>query len=78
MSTFGDNWRPIYINGIKRMATIGKVWENSFDGIFYADTDELPMRRYSCHRLPAGSTTKMEQGATIRTSGNTYSLKGPK
>lgn len=78
MSTFGDNWRPIYINGIKRMATIGLWWENSFDGVFYADTDELPMRRCSCHRLSRGSTTQMEQGVTIRTSGNTYSLKGPK
>lgn len=78
MSTFGDNWQPIYINGIKRMATIGKVWENSFDGLFCADTDDLPLHRCSCHRLPAGSTDHMENGGTIRTSGNTYSLKGPK
>ena len=78
MSTFGDNWKPIYINGIKRMATIGLCWENSFDGCFYADTDDLPLRRCSCHRLAAGSTRHMENGGTIRTSGNTYSLKGPK
>ena len=52
MSTFGDNWKPIYINGIKRMATIGKVWENSFDGLFYADTDDLPLRRcYNPHHM---------------------------
>ena len=50
MTKFGDRWAPIYINGIKCMATIGQCWENSFDGIFYADTDELPMRRCSCHR----------------------------
>ena len=68
MSTFGDNWKPIYINGIKRMATIGLCRENSFDGILYADTDDLPFRRCSCHRLPAGSTDHMENGGTIRTS----------
>ena len=78
MSAFGDNWQPIYINGIKRMATLGQCWENSFDGVFYADSDEMPLRRCSCHRLPAGSTRHMENGGTIRTSGNTYSLKGPK
>ena len=78
MTEFGDKWAPIYINGIKRMATIGKVWENSFDGVFYADTDDLPLRRCSRHQLPAGSTDRMENGGTIRTSGNSYSLKGPK
>ena len=78
MSAFGDKWAPIYINGVKRMATIGLCWENSFDGKLYADTDDLPLRRCSCHQLPAGSTDRMENGGTIRTSGNTYSLKGPK
>ena len=68
MSTFGDNWKSIYINGIKRMATIGKVWENSFDGLFYADTDDLPLRRCSCHRLPAGSTDRMESSPNSRSA----------
>ena len=44
MTEFGDKWAPIYINGIKCMATIGLWWENSFDGLFYADTDDLPAR----------------------------------
>lgn len=78
MSAFGDNWQPIYINGIKRMATLGQCWENSFDGVFYADSDEMPLRKCSCHKLPRGSTDHMENGGTVCTSGNTYSLKGPK
>lgn len=78
MSAFGDNWQPIYINGIKRMATLGQCWENSFDGVFYADSDEMPLRKCSCHKLSPGSTDHMENGGTVRTSGNTYSLKGPK
>lgn len=78
MSTFGDNWQPIYINGVKHMATFGRCWINTFDGLFYADTEELPLRRCSCHWLPAGSTEHMENGGTVGTSGNTYSLKGPK
>ena len=60
MTKFGDRWAPIYINGIKRMATIGLCWENSFDGLFYADTDDLPLRRCGRHQLPAGSTDHME------------------
>ena len=78
MSTFGDNWQPIYINGVKRMATIGLIWDNSFDGQFFADSQGFPMRRCSCHRLKRGATELMENGYSVRTSGNVYSLKGPK
>ena len=71
-----DTWKPIYINGVKRMGTV--EGDQFPAGQFYADSDSLPHRRCSYHGIGPQAAYDIRQGYTIRTLGNTYSLHAPK
>lgn len=66
-----NNPTHIYINGRRRQIVDG------FRPTFYADSDELPGRRCSCHNIGDKAYSALMNGVSVRTLGNTYSLEGP-
>ena len=76
MPNFEDQWRPILINGERRLATKSRTPSlvRDFDGVFFVDSPTLARRRTEQHRLTRGATAHLEQGGRIKSGGNWYSL----
>lgn len=77
MTNFEDEWRPIFINGVQRMATKSRIPDlvKDFDGLFFVDSAERPRQRTAQHRLSRGATAHLEKGGRVKSAGNWYSLK---
>lgn len=60
----------IYINGVKHHCT-------GVTAVFFADSPSHPHVQCSQHRIGTQAATALIEGMTVRTLGNTYSLRPP-
>lgn len=65
-----SGWRPFYIDGVKHMG------EDVGNGV-YADSESLPFRRCSFHRIGGEGIGHLRNGGAVRTLGSTYSFVAP-